>query len=86
MSRYLDFENEKFQKGYQLFSLTDKNIKENKGKRICFLLRRDYDRNRGYMVVRYGNIDRKRYSQLIINDGEDSIDIRDVLECGIKIQ
>lgn len=85
MAIYLDFENEKYQKGYELFNLSDSNIKANVGKRICFLLKKDYDFNRGYMSVRYGTIHSKKYSRLIINDGNDSIDVRDVLECGIEI-
>lgn len=85
MSIYLDFEDEKFQKGYKPFQVTNESVKENVGKQICFLLSRDYDRHRGYMTVRYGTIHSKRYSRLIINEGNDSIDVRNVLKFGIKI-
>lgn len=85
MGNYLDFDNEKYQKGYKEFQPSDKNFKDNIGKKICFLLSRDFDRNRGYMVVRHGKIIGKRYSQLYINENHDSIDVRDVLEWGIQI-
>ncbi len=86
MSRYLDFENEKYQKGYELFQVSKKSIKENIGKRICYLLSRDYDRTRGYMTVRYGTIISTRYNQLTINENGDTIDITTILEAGIKIE
>lgn len=84
-AKYLDFENPKYQKGYRLFQLTPQSIKDNVGKKICYLLSKDYDRHRGYMTVKYGVIHSKRYSTLFINGGNESIDTRDVLECGIEI-
>ena len=83
--RYLDFENEKHEKGYKPFDLTAENIKANVGKTICYVLRRSIDKYRGYYRVQYGRIFKKHYSALLINEGDDSIDIRDVAECGIKI-
>lgn len=80
---FLDFDNE--EKGYKKFHLNTQSIKENIGKKICFVLSRDYDNHRGYYNVRYGTIISKRYSQLFIDDEHNSIDIRDVLECGIEI-
>lgn len=85
MSKYLDFENEKYQKGYELMKWDKATIKSNVGKRICYLLRRDYDENRGTFIVRYATIHSLRYNQVIINDYSDSIDMRDVLEAGVKI-
>lgn len=85
MSKYLDFEDEKWQKGYKPFYINRDNCKANIGKKVCFLLSRDYDRTRGYMHVRYGTIQSTRYSQLILSHG-DSIDMRDVLEAGIEIE
>ena len=84
-NQLLDFEDERYQKGYALFKLSKESAKKNIGKSICYLLKRDYDSRRGYMSVRYGTINAVRYSQLIFEHG-DSIDIRDVLECGIKIE
>jgi hypothetical protein len=86
MARYLDFENEKFEKGFKPFELTATNIKANIGKRICYVHSRDHCPYRGSYSVRYARIHGKRYSQLIINEGHDSIDIRSVLECGIEIE
>lgn len=85
MAAYLDFEDEKYQKGYKSFQPSDKNFKENIGKKICYLLSRDYDKYRGYMIVRNGKILGKRYSQLTIDEYGNTIDVRDVLEWGIEI-
>ena len=82
MEGFLDFK--KNEKGFKPFQLTAENIKKNKGKRICYVLSRDWDRNRGYYKVRYGVIDSKYYSTLILDGGNDNLDIRDVLECGIE--
>lgn len=82
---WLNFEDEKFEKGYKPFELTAQNIKANKGKRIVYLLSRDINSARGYAFPKYANIYEKRYSQLLLDGGHDSIDLRDVVECGIKI-
>lgn len=83
--KYLDFDNEKYEKGFKPFDLTGKNIRSNVGKRICYVLSGDVDKHRGYFRVRYSIIHSKHYSQLILDEGNDSIDIRNVLECGIEI-
>ncbi len=54
MGRYLDFEDDRYEKGFEPFQLNAENIKANKGRKICYLLRRDIDRHRGYFVVRRG--------------------------------
>ena len=82
MWRYLDYE--KQENGFMSFDLTAENIKANKGKRICYVRSADIDRERGYVFVRHARIHSKRYSRLLLNNGDDSIDIRDVLECGIE--
>jgi hypothetical protein len=84
-TKYLDFENERWQKGYELFHISKANFKKNIGRKICYLMSRDMDRHRGSFIVRYGTILDIKYSQLIF-DTHDSVDIRDMLECGIKIQ
>ena len=87
MSIYLDFENEKYEKGFKPFSLTRDNIKKNIGKRICFVRRWPIDRYRGYYKVEFARMYGIRYSELYINEEKDnSIDIRDVVECGIEIE
>ena len=80
---YLDFENEKYQKGYEPFNLSKVTAKENIGKKICFLLSRDFDRERGYMSVRYGTIKAVKYSYVQLENGDD-VDMRDILEAGIE--
>lgn len=85
MGRYLDFENEKYEKGFKPFQLFTENIKQNIGKRICFVTKGDIDPHRGYFNVIHGIIHSKRYSQIYINEGEDSFYIRDIVECGIEI-
>lgn len=81
---YLDFENEKWQKGYEPFRLTRENIKANIGKKICYLLSRDIDHARGWFNVRYGRIHSLRRNELFLNEGHDSISIRNVVEAGIE--
>lgn len=86
MGHYLDFENEKYEKGYKPFStlfLDSKSIKKYIGKKICFVT--SVDRYRGYYTVKYGVIHSKRYSTLYLNDGDDSVDVRNIKECGIEI-
>lgn len=81
MGNLLDFENN--EKGYKPFQLSYENIKANIGKKICYV---DFvEPHRGTYFVRYGVIYGVRYSKLILNDGEKSIYIRDVKECGIEI-
>lgn len=83
MGKYLDFENEKYEKGYQSFYANRENIKKNIGKQICYV---DYvDPNRGTYIVKYGVINSIRYSRLFLNDMNREVDIRDIKECGIKI-
>ena len=81
--RYLDFD--KQEKGYKKFDLTRENIKANIGKQICFVNKRSIDPHRGYYNVDYGTILSIRYSQLLIDEHDNYLDIRDVAECGIKI-
>lgn len=81
MGQYLDFENK--EKGFEPFQLTEKNIIANIGKVICYVNRVDL---RGQYFVRHARIHGKRYSGLIISTDFDTIDIRDIKECGIKIE
>lgn len=82
MKGYLDFEGH--EKGYKPFDLTPENIKKNIGKTICYVDRVD---SRGQYFVRYAIIYGKRHSQLFISEGgHDTLDIRNIKECGIEIQ
>ncbi len=78
--KFLDYNNE--EKGFKAFDLRD--AKDHLGKRICYVLSRDYDRYRGGYIVRHASIHSKRYSTVYIDEGHDTIDIREVLECGIE--
>lgn len=81
---YLDFTKQEL--GYTRFQLTAENIKANKGKTICFVDKRTIDKYRGYYNVEYGIIGKKHYSKLFIDEFDNSIDIRNIVECGIKIE
>lgn len=81
---YLDFDNPKWQKGYKPFEPSKENVTNSAGKKICYLLKHDYDSHRGTMSVRYGTIHSMRYRQIIISGG-DSVDTRDIIEIGIEI-
>lgn len=85
MGKYLDFENEKYEKGFKPFLLNKKNVMANVGKRICYVRKWSIDRHRGYFKVEYARIHSMRYSTLFINEYGDSIDKRDIVECGIEI-
>lgn len=80
--RYLNFD--KQEKGYEPFQLSRSSAKQNIGKRIVYLRGADIDHRRGWAFPRYGTISAVQYSQVIFENG-DSIDIRSVEECGIKI-
>jgi len=84
MGKYLDFD--KQEKGYEKFELNTESIKANIGRQICYVNKRRIDKNRGYYNVEYGTIHGKHYSTLLIDEGNVSIDIRDVEECGIQIE
>lgn len=81
---YLDFEKE--EKGYKRFYLTRENIISNIGKKICYVDKRTVCKYRGYYTVQIGIIHSVRYSRLLLNDGDNEVDIRDILECGIKTE
>jgi len=84
MGRYLDFENEKYEKGFKPFYLSKENVRANIGKRICFVRKWSIDPHRGYYKVEHATIHSMKYSTLYIGE-EDSIDVRDVVECGIEL-
>lgn len=87
MGKYLDFENEKYEKGYQSFFASRESFKENIGKTICFVTKADVSTHRGTYVVRYGTIHSVKYSSVFLDEnGCRQIDIRDILECGISIK
>lgn len=75
----------KFEYGFKPFKLTPENIKNNQGASIVYLRNCDIESSRGLAFPRYITIGKKRYSTLYSYDGNDSVDIRDVVECGIKI-
>jgi hypothetical protein len=81
---WLNFD--KQEKGYREFLLTKENVKANRGKQIVYLRKFDIDENRGYAYPRYAKLHDMKYSQVLLDEGFDSIDKRDVVECGIKIE
>lgn len=82
--KYLNFQKE--EKGYEYFNLTRENIRANVGLSICFVDKRTICRHRGYYHVNYGLIHSIRYSRIFLDDGDREVDIRDIVECGIKIK
>jgi hypothetical protein len=80
----LDFENEKYQKGYKKFNPKNRDlVKKNIGKRMCYVTY--VDPYRGYFTVEYGIIHSTRYSTIYMNDMEKQVDIRDIIDCGIEL-
>lgn len=83
MGKYLDFEDDKYEKGYKPFTLTVENIKANVGKRICYV---DFvEPYRGTYFVRYGVIHSIKRNTLYLNEGDKEINIKNIKECGIQI-
>lgn len=85
-SRYLDFDNEKYQKGYELLELNSTNARSYIGKKICYLLSSDMDNHRGSFFVNYATIHSVRRNRIFIRDGSDEFSLRNLLEAGIKIE
>lgn len=81
-SGYFDYN--KQQKDFEYIQKSKENIKANFGKIFCYLLSKDYDRYRGYISPRYGRITDIKYNNVFINDGDDVIDFRDILEIAVK--
>lgn len=75
----------KFEYGYKPFNINRESAKLNKGKKIVYVRNQDIDRHRGYAFPRYAVIHGSHYSQLLIDNGNDSVDMRDIIECGIEI-
>ena len=81
MASLLNFEKE--EKGYKKFYITRQSVRDNIGKKICYV---DYvEPYRGTYFVRYGIIHSIRYSRLFLDDGFREVDIRDIKESGIQI-
>lgn len=81
MNKYLDFENS--EKGYKPFVVNRDNVRANIGKRICYV---DFvEPYRGTYFVRYGVIHSIKYSTLYLDEGERTVDIRNIKEAGIEI-
>ena len=78
------FDYETTETGYKPFYVSKDTVKSNKGKRIVYVRRSDVDSNRGYCFPQYGILDSMRYSELIFDD-ENTVDSRDIIECGIMI-
>ena len=84
MAKLLDFENERYEKGYKPFNPRDKElVKKNVGKKICYV--DSVDRYRGYFTVKFGVIHSIRYSTLFLDNMEKQVDVRDIKDCGIEL-
>lgn len=72
------------EKGYEPFIVTKESIKANIGRTICYV---DFvDRYRGTYFVRYGIISGVKKSMLLLNDCQNSVDIKKIKQAGIKIE
>lgn len=83
MSYYLDFD--KQEKGYQRISPSKDLFKERKGEYIVYITSENIDRHRGYAFPRYAKIHGVKRNSVIIDEYGQSVSIRDIIECGIKI-
>lgn len=80
INQLLNFDGE--EAGYKQFFPTRENVKQNIGKKICYV---DYvEPYRGTYFVRHGVIESIRYSILTLDNGR-TVDIRNIKEAGIKI-
>lgn len=80
MNNVIDFENEF--KNYERIYPSAQNFKNNIGKQIIWVDR--IDPYRGYFSIKTAIIHGMHYKRLLIDDGYDSIDIRDIKDCGVK--
>lgn len=58
-------------------------LKANIGRTIIYLLRRNYDRYRGYYSVDFGTIEKIYRNRIIFTSGSEAY-IPDIIDCGIK--
>jgi hypothetical protein len=80
---YFDYEKE--QKGYvQIQGLNKDFILANRGRKVVYLLKQNYDRHRGYMFLRTATLFDMLYSRILLDDGKNEIDRRDILEIAIE--
>ena len=78
----LDFNNQ--ENGYERLAPSPENFKKNIGKTICYV---DFiEPYRGTFFVRYATIHSVIRNRLFVNDGHNEVDIRDIIDCGIKIE
>ena len=80
----LDFESEEREKGYMPFCPSAENFKKNIGRKICYV---NYlEPYRGTYYVRYGMIHSVKRNTLYLEDGHLDVDIKKILQAGIKIE
>ena len=79
-----DFEDEKREKGFKQFTLSKQNLRDNVGKKICYV---DYiEPYRGTYFVRYGRIGKLKHSTLFLDEEcSRSVDIRNIKQIGIEV-
>ena len=82
MGKYLDFETH--EKGYKPFTINKETVKANKGRKVCWVNKRYIDPYRGYYSVEHGVLDSAHYSTLILDNGNNNVDMRDIVEAGIE--
>ncbi len=84
MEKYLDFEDEKHEKGYKPLPIGADSFRANIGRPICYV---DYvEPYRGTYFVRYGIIHAVKRNIVMLDDGDRVVEIRKIKECGIKIE
>lgn len=78
--KLLDFG--KQEAGYERLYPSHENFKKNIGAKICYV---DFvEPHRGTYFVRYAQIHSVMRSRLFLDDGFKEVDIRDIIDCGIK--
>ena len=84
MAKYFDYE--KQEKDYMpLTDLSPKSIRDNIGKRIVYLRNQDIDKSgRGYFFPRHNVIHGYAARQILLDDGLNSVMIRDIVEIAIE--
>lgn len=84
MGDLLDFENDKYQKGYKKFDPTNRElVKKNIGKIMCYVTY--VDPHRGYFNVHYGRIHSVKYSKIYMDNMSKEVHVRDIKDCGIEL-
>lgn len=82
---YFDYENPKYQGGFEPLERSEKAVKDVIGLQICYLQGKDIDRSgRGIFFPRYGYVENVQRGHIYFSDGNAPIRIKDLVELAVR--